>query len=146
MLFIGYSETELPLNRSKDFFISIARVCQMNSRMIFIISYLKKTINIITRMVSCWKDNLFIYKHFIMNITNLKNVIVDKISLVSKSENPAVPKASTKFAIFKTQKKYWSVERLDTVMQKLQYHKELQKTSKIDWIISKLSVNSEMTL
>lgn len=73
-----------------------------------------------------------------MEITQLKNVTVDKISLVSKDQNPAVPKASTKFAIFKTQKKGGSVERIDSVIEKLQNHKELQKTKSLDTIILKL--------
>ena len=77
----------------------------MTSLMTSISYYRKRTISTITKMVSCSKDNLFSYITYIMEITQLKNVIVDKISLVSKDQNPAVPKASTKFAIFKTQKK-----------------------------------------
>lgn len=37
-----------------------------------------------------------------MKSYEIKDVVVDKISLVSSSETPAVPKAETKFAFFKT--------------------------------------------
>ncbi len=40
-----------------------------------------------------------------MEIRDLSNVIVSGISLVSNAETPAVPKATTKFALLKTVKK-----------------------------------------
>ena len=51
--------------------------------------------------------------------TQLKNVFVDKLSLVTKSENPAVPKATTKYALFKT-KKNNNLEKIEVVISKLQ--------------------------
>lgn len=36
---------------------------------------------------------------------NIKDVIVNRISLVSKGKRPAVPKAETSFSIFKTASK-----------------------------------------
>lgn len=36
----------------------------------------------------------------------IKNVTVDKISILTDWTSPAVPKAETKFALFKTRKKY----------------------------------------
>ena len=38
---------------------------------------------------------------FLKNMFNIKNVIVDSISLVSKGKRPAVSQAETRFAIFK---------------------------------------------
>jgi hypothetical protein len=38
-------------------------------------------------------------------VYNIKDVIVNNISLVSKGKKPAVPKAETSFSIFKTAKK-----------------------------------------
>lgn len=53
-------------------------------------------------------------------LTELKNVFVDKISLVSKKENPAVPKASTKFALFKTKSKKSNEHTCDVSIKKLE--------------------------
>ena len=60
--------------------------------------------------------------------TKLKNVFVDKISLVTKSETPAVPKATTKFALFKT-KKETRQDRLEVVEQKLKKSVFLSKVA-----------------
>jgi len=55
---------------------------------------------------------------------NISWVVVDKISLVSKNEKPAIEKAETKFSIFKsfnfTNKKDDCFEILDKIEKKLQ--------------------------
>lgn len=61
----------------------------------------------------------------------LTNVIVDKISLVTKSENPAVPKATTKFALFKT-KPSESQKKLEGIV------KTLENDIKLGQVITKL--------
>jgi len=68
-------------------------------------------------------------------ITQLTNVTVDKISLVSKDHNPAVPKATTKYALFKTQApdqaKVKNTERLDKIINDLTAKKTNDKLDKI---------------
>jgi len=55
---------------------------------------------------------------------NISWVVVDKISLVTKDEKPAVEKAETKFSIFKSfnfvQKKGADFEALDRIEKTLQ--------------------------
>ena len=63
-----------------------------------------------------------------MEITNLKNVFVNKISLVSKDENPAVPKSNIKYALFKTVKKADpGPSKLDTLVKTMQGKQKLGK-------------------
>lgn len=77
----------------------------------------------------------------IMEITNLKNVFVNKISLVSKDENPAVPKSNIKYALFKTVKKADSgPSKLDTLV------KTMQSNQKIAKVIEKIQSDTKQTV
>ena len=53
-------------------------------------------------------------------IFNIKDVVVNTISLVTKNNRPAVKKAETSFAIFKTAKETLSddqINRLDNIQK-----------------------------
>lgn len=64
------------------------------------------------------------FKKIIKMARFISNVIVDKISLVKKWENPAVEKAETKFSIFKTFKKTkinkTAIEKIEKIKEKYQ--------------------------
>lgn len=55
-------------------------------------------------------------------VFNIKNVIVDRISLISSGKRPAVPKAETSFSIFKSAEKSIitkeNKEKLDQISKK----------------------------
>ena len=53
----------------------------------------------------------------------IKNVIVEWISLVSKNETPAVEQAENKFALFKTKKKDNSLSKLKLDVLKMSLNK-----------------------
>lgn len=58
--------------------------------------------------------------NFIKNMAfNITDVIVDRISLVSKGKRPAVPKAETKFSIFKMAKKERISKNLKEKLEKI---------------------------
>ena len=60
------------------------------------------------------------------------NLFVEKISLVSKEQNPAVPLANTKYAVFKT------VEKTDKI--DVSKAEQSLQTWKIDDALKKLSL------
>ena len=62
----------------------------------------------------------------------IKNVTVDKISILTDWTSPAVPKAETKFALFKTRKQY--LEKAQELYSKVRLSKSSK--GKLDKIIA----------
>lgn len=75
-----------------------------------------------------------------METTNLKNVFVDKISLVTKEENPAVPKSNIKYALFKTKKADPGPSKLEKLI------KTMQSNQKIAKVIEKIQSETKQTV
>lgn len=82
--------------------------------------------------------------NFLKNMSfNIKDVIVNRISLVSKGKRPAVARAETSFSIFKTvSKQILSKENIEKLEKISQWYDELKKKAKktlyvnrkvIDW-------------
>jgi hypothetical protein len=67
----------------------------------------------------------------------LNNVIVERISLVTNEATPAVPKAETRFALFKALPKW---------LQKLHAFFATQELKKSDYLISLLEKNQKHLL
>lgn len=54
-------------------------------------------------------------------MSKISDVIVSGISLVLKGQNPAVPHASTKFAILKTKKNHEEISKLEEIEEKFRH-------------------------
>jgi hypothetical protein len=67
----------------------------------------------------------------------LNNVIVERISLVTNEATPAVPKAETRFALFKALPKW---------LQKLHTFFATQELKKSDYLISLLEKNQKQLM
>lgn len=136
MLYIDYTAMQHQQNRSDNYYWSMQQLLQKISVVMLWIYCKRMTTNIITRIeYSANSFFSFLYKMF----NQLKNVIVDKISLVTKSENPAVPKASTKFALFKTAGNDLWDDRISDNQRMIDWIVEkLEKSIKIDNSIQKL--------
>lgn len=61
----------------------------------------------------------------------IKNVTVDKISILTDWTSPAVPKAETKFALFKTRKQY--LEKAQELRNKIRLSKSSRE--KLDRLV-----------
>jgi hypothetical protein len=55
-----------------------------------------------------------------MSLKNITDVLVNTVSLVTSKETPAVPKATTKFSLFKTKKKKMDVAKLKEIREILE--------------------------
>ena len=62
-----------------------------------------------------------------MKIKEIYDVVVDKISLVSKDKNPAVPWAKTTYAIFKIKKPRLTKEDLGRLEKIQENYKQILK-------------------
>lgn len=69
-----------------------------------------------------------------MKTYEIKDVVVDKISLVSSDETPAVPKAETRFAFFKT---LFAPKKLN--QEQINKVQELSNKYKLSSLITKYS-------
>lgn len=65
---------------------------------------------------------------------NIKDIIVNRISLISRWKKPAVPKAETTFSIFKSAKKSLitkeHIKKLEKIKEK--YEKDIEKKENKD--------------